>query len=412
MQTITTERLEKRFQSVAGLATLDATDRFFFNQTLNHRLREAWESNDWPDLTELIEVNLTTNSVNTITMGSGPYNTGVESTANLGFPLAYEVGTKCVITRDFGQSPRGDIVTIIELRYNELNNVTHPHFQRDENGNTYFTQPSLPGFGQWGFPGNPHPWWTPLIEGITPAELLGRLEPGVVGTRCLITRDFGPARQGDIVTIDEFRYNSQYNVLHPRFMQENGFTFFSQPAVSGFGQHGFVENPYPWWQPMDGSATATEIANQVNTELAGVLDQFSPASVGTEIVNAQVLDVFSHNPFTDSRACHLKFTLMDSHLFVSENYTGKSFFLLRKKPLFEVTETGVVPAMFESFLVSAILADFFRGDRELYDRSVTEEARAQESLLQEIDKVERLSRQSHIPIRTYTSPNYKTYAQI
>ena len=163
---------------------------------------------------------------------------------------------------------------------------------------------------------------------------------------------------------------------------------------------------------MDGSATATEIANQVNTELAGVLDQFSPASVGTEIVNAQVLDVFSHNPFTDSRACRLKFTLMDSHLFVSENYKGKSFFLLRKKPLFEVTETGVVPAMFESFLISAILADFFRGDRELYDRSVTEEARAQEALLQEIDKVERLSRQSHIPIRTYTSPNYKTYAQI
>lgn len=61
MQTITYESLERRFQSVAGLATLDLTDKFFFQQTLNSRLREAWERVDWPELLEIKSVNLVSN---------------------------------------------------------------------------------------------------------------------------------------------------------------------------------------------------------------------------------------------------------------------------------------------------------------------------------------------------------------
>lgn len=56
MQTITYELLEKKFQSLAGLATLDATDKFFFLHNLNSRLRDAWDRIDWPDLIELKEL--------------------------------------------------------------------------------------------------------------------------------------------------------------------------------------------------------------------------------------------------------------------------------------------------------------------------------------------------------------------
>ena len=44
--------LEKRFQSLAGLATLDSTDKFFFLNTLNSRLRDSWTRAEWPELTE------------------------------------------------------------------------------------------------------------------------------------------------------------------------------------------------------------------------------------------------------------------------------------------------------------------------------------------------------------------------
>lgn len=59
MQTILYESLERRFQSVAGLATLDQTDKFFFHQSLNSRLREAWDRIDWPELIEVKELALT-----------------------------------------------------------------------------------------------------------------------------------------------------------------------------------------------------------------------------------------------------------------------------------------------------------------------------------------------------------------
>lgn len=63
MQTISHELLEKRFQSVAGLATLDATDRFFFLNCLNSRLRDAWDRVDWPELIQLVELPVSSDSI-------------------------------------------------------------------------------------------------------------------------------------------------------------------------------------------------------------------------------------------------------------------------------------------------------------------------------------------------------------
>ena len=60
MQTISFRDLEKRFQSVAGLATLDATDKFFFFNSLNSRIRDAWDRLDWPELIEIKELPVST----------------------------------------------------------------------------------------------------------------------------------------------------------------------------------------------------------------------------------------------------------------------------------------------------------------------------------------------------------------
>jgi hypothetical protein len=69
VQTIAYGDLEKRFQSISGLATLDATDKFFFKQSLNSRLRDAWDRADWPDLIELKTLPLSRDSSNVLSTG-------------------------------------------------------------------------------------------------------------------------------------------------------------------------------------------------------------------------------------------------------------------------------------------------------------------------------------------------------
>ena len=53
MNTITFEDLEKSFQSLAGLSSLDGLDKFFIVNNMNRRLREAWNRAKWPDLTKV-----------------------------------------------------------------------------------------------------------------------------------------------------------------------------------------------------------------------------------------------------------------------------------------------------------------------------------------------------------------------
>ena len=60
MEQISYETLQKRFQSMAGLATLDQTDKFFFQNTLNTRLRDAWYRAEWPELIDVKSFTLTT----------------------------------------------------------------------------------------------------------------------------------------------------------------------------------------------------------------------------------------------------------------------------------------------------------------------------------------------------------------
>jgi len=55
MDSVSYDDIRKKFQAIAGLATLDATDEFFFKNSLNSRLRDAWHRFKWPSLTILEE---------------------------------------------------------------------------------------------------------------------------------------------------------------------------------------------------------------------------------------------------------------------------------------------------------------------------------------------------------------------
>jgi hypothetical protein len=73
--TSTYDNLEERFKSIAGLATLETTDAAFLRQSVNRRMRNAFERYPWPDFTLVGEsVSLVTSDDNTIQT----YGTGVD----------------------------------------------------------------------------------------------------------------------------------------------------------------------------------------------------------------------------------------------------------------------------------------------------------------------------------------------
>jgi hypothetical protein len=73
--TATYDNLEERFKSIAGLATLETTDAAFLRQSVNRRMRNAFERYPWPDFTLVGEsVSLVTADDNTIQT----YGTGVD----------------------------------------------------------------------------------------------------------------------------------------------------------------------------------------------------------------------------------------------------------------------------------------------------------------------------------------------
>lgn len=76
--TVTYSNLEERFKSIAGLGTLETNDAAFLRQSVNRRVRNAYERYPWPDFTVIGESEtLLTADANTIQTG-GTSATGLE----------------------------------------------------------------------------------------------------------------------------------------------------------------------------------------------------------------------------------------------------------------------------------------------------------------------------------------------
>lgn len=66
-------------------------------------------------------------------------------------------------------------------------------------------------------------------------------QPAELGAKVVMLREFGPAITGEIITVSQLVFNQDYQVTHPQFVQEDGNTFFSQPARATFGRG-------DWWE--------------------------------------------------------------------------------------------------------------------------------------------------------------------
>lgn len=118
-----------------------------------------------------------------------------------------------------------------------------------------------------------------------------------------------------------------------------------------------------------------------------------------------ILEVWNKNPYLDRTARKITYNLIDSKIYlnVDETIYNNEVHVLEKKSFVPYTETSTdIPAIFENYLTSAILSDFYRGDGQA-DQAGREDNRAEEFLLRQIDRVEKLQQQNKPTIQSYNN---------
>ena len=118
-----------------------------------------------------------------------------------------------------------------------------------------------------------------------------------------------------------------------------------------------------------------------------------------------VFSVWNKNPFTDPTATRIEFDLLNGYLVLPANSADTTIYvvgsLVPADDYGDVTLT--LPAVLERFLLAAAVADWYRADGQ-NDKAATEEVRAENYLLDEIDRAERLQSQSKIAETVYQTP--------
>ena len=332
MKTIPYSIIKKRFQYTAGISALDNWEASFFENSLNHRLRYAWQWAEWPSLVEL-----NYRPVDEL----GIVGAQVECLNN--HPVKTPPSTGLVI---------GDVVEITGTWPGNSDSYT-------------WAQPST----SYGLPGEKR-----KVTVVWQDSTAGSPISSVIGEEL------------EIISTDD-KDNKKYERSDGSFIYSTRAEFQSnteryvQQGVGGF--------------------------NKVNELGKGGQDSFKFVS----FPDLDVLNLYDRNPFEDTSAREINFRLIDSLLEIDPSYTASHVWLLTRKPFEEVISTGSVPAMFETFLVSATLADFYRADGQ-QNKAMYEEAQAEEALTKQLDRIERQNQQARVSVITYKSPNSKRHAQI
>ncbi len=137
------------------------------------------------------------------------------------------------------------------------------------------------------------------------------------------------------------------------------------------------------------------------------------ADKAVQIDNSSVLDVFGvydKNPYTDRTAVQLDYRLVNGYIVLPAESSETSIFVVGNQvppskygdASRDTSETTTLPRFLERYLVLACVSDWYKADGML-EKSLAEEAIAEETLALEIDRVERLEGMNKITIQTYPS---------
>jgi len=150
-----------------------------------------------------------------------------------------------------------------------------------------------------------------------------------------------------------------------------------------------------------------ELTDVVEKSVAAVADP--PFDKAVRIDNAaDLFDVFSvwnKNPFTEVSAVQRSFSLINGYLVLPAENSDTSVFVVGSTvPASDYGDgTTTLPQFLERFLLSAGVADWYRADGQ-NDKAAAEEARAENYLLDEIDRAERIQSQNKVVITQYQAP--------
>jgi hypothetical protein len=149
-----------------------------------------------------------------------------------------------------------------------------------------------------------------------------------------------------------------------------------------------------------------DLINVLTMTVAAVSSSTLKADKAVRINNdANLFDVFSvwnKVPWEDRTAVQIKFSLMGGYLVLPPNTSETTVYVVGSKVPsddYGGSETNI-PQFLERHLLSACIADYYVADGQ-NDKAQLENARAEEYLMQEIDRFERLQSQNRIVINSY-----------
>ena len=149
-----------------------------------------------------------------------------------------------------------------------------------------------------------------------------------------------------------------------------------------------------------------DLINVLTMTVAAVSSSTLKADKAVLINNdANLFDVFSvwnKVPWEDRTAVQIKFSLMGGYLVLPPNTSETTVYVVGSQVPsddYGGSETNI-PQFLERHLLAACIADYYVADGQ-NDKAQLENARAEEYLLQEIDRFERLQSQNRIVINSY-----------
>lgn len=111
-----------------------------------------------------------------------------------------------------------------------------------------------------------------------------------------------------------------------------------------------------------------------------------------------IQQVWNKNPYKERSAIVLDYKLIDGYLILPVNSLVDSVFIIGTaiRPTYgaDSPDEQNIPDFLANYLVAGCLSDFLRGDGQT-EKAIREEARAEEYLLLEIDRVERQQGQNN-----------------
>jgi hypothetical protein len=150
-----------------------------------------------------------------------------------------------------------------------------------------------------------------------------------------------------------------------------------------------------------------ELTDVVEKSVAAVADPPFDKAVQIDAA-ADLYDVFSvwnKNPYTERAAVQRAFSLINGYLVLPADNSDTSIFVVGSLvPADDYGDgTTTLPAFLSQYLLAASVADWYRADGQ-NDKAAAEDARAENYLLEEIDRAERLESQNRIVITQYQAP--------